>query len=1020
MANPNFTILSDNVLYTNSLTPLEVLALSSTDYSSSYYIWDFGDGTKTTGLSASHIYESVGEYEVTLTQYLSSGEPVTSESQPITAVNLIPNLMDWDDSSFDSDFITASVKASSPFVVNTYNSWQQYDENSFLHLYVENSKSIPFDITDKRIHLKPNWRFLNTEDQVIDTLPLNQTKIYARKESDGEIYIKTIEQDGSIFVGVSSQSEFYFIDDTPSGIDPSVNTPLPSTIIVSQNLSSVYGDDKFTSEDYLQYPSLIKSVTVNNIIPSKLYISSNGVFDIPYLKFQNTKIPFNIRLVDSSGNYIKTNPNESDLVEDYIINIGFIGDVTLSPQSPSLQNNRLERFQLDFSNLGGFYESYFIPSNTTTETVILTAGTLLDYTINKQITKYGIFSDENSNKIYRISYSEGIGGGYSRKNSEVISNVYDGFTSNKFGATIDLSYNSVFLDSDDSRIETYDTSFNLLTSVELTSYETPSFESPLSPAQIQLDQGGNYLITLHDAAKLVYKTENNLQIVDLYSQTYDDSNGTFIYTPAALDILSDNETLYIAYTSELSSFVEKYTITRGVDTISLASIHLEDLSSEITVDMISNRDGDKLYILCVDYTSLNGSIKTYNTSTNSLISSHNVGYNPQYITIDDNQNVWTISQTSSNNTTAILYKLLTTDSIETYNPNSLYGTTFLNIGGIAGDSSGNIWIINSNDDTIYIINTETMSLVSDISIIEDQSITTNNYAAYGDWNGFRWYNKFGYGGSVLTYGLTGQSEPFVIYPKDKFNLQKINEDFNMTETIKSYRTTEAMLNYDNLFDNFLGSIYGNNLDDGTYIGKNIYEKIANFVLNHGDIETCSIDALESFCEETGIEFDGRLNFPRDIKRIVDLFSIKFKKLWGDNYKTGIIENYKGDLLNTTSYVVSADPQVKFIAREKFNDDYTFITPLIVDGLSSYPLSTYEQKWGWGLAVPENQYIGNYYEFYELLPIEDQRFKQIIDWDNELNDEELLPLSSFSNYMTENGIVSTILGDKLRNGLGLYL
>jgi hypothetical protein len=1571
MSNPEFTILSNNVLYTNSLTPLQVKALSSDIYSSSYYIWDFGDGVKSTGLSAEHIYDSVGEYEITLTQYLSSGEPVTSESQPITAVNLIPNLMDWDLKSFNSGSITASIKNSTPYIVNTFNSWQQYDENSFLHLYVENSKSIPFDITDKKIHLKPNWRFLDSDDNVIETLPLNQTKIYAYK-LDGEIYLDTVENDNSIFVGVSSQTEFYFIDDTPSGIDPS-KTYLPSTLIVSQNLSSIYGDTKFTSEDYIQYPSLIKSIFIDNIVPDKLYISSNGIFDIPYLKFQNTKIPYNIRLVDSGGNFIKTNPVESDSVSAYEMNIGFIGDIAVD-SIPSLDGNSLERFKLDFSNLGGFYESYFIPLNTTTESIILTASTLLDYTINEQLTRYGIFSDENSNKIYRASYVKDLYNEYIRKNSEVIGNEHDKFASNKFGAVIDLDYNSVFLDSDDSRIEIYDTSFELISSIGLSSYDeypivtketipldapiinltkegdsiytkaydmtfnlngdilafttgndevnvyqlssgswvqlgqtlsgdgssfygqsidlndsgdilavgsrltyvnayvnvyqlssgswvqlgstitqsgavkvnssgnilvtgfitgngggtnsgevnvyqlssgswvqlgstidgdnsydrlgtsvdinpigdiiavgastfgtnvgqvktfilssgdwvqyggdlygdndndnfgevvkindagdiiavsspnsdengsnsgsvdiyqlssgswvqlgqtlnnqstsnsnfgedidlsgdgntivvgapyhdTPSnniglakvykyndgwveytsltglqagdnlgisvcinndgdkigisaidsdsggvnvgeieiyninitdtetitltsFRGHPSPAQIQLDQEGNYFITLHDAAKLVYKTENTLQVVDLYTQLpnnlvyYTDlyepepvlsggeyliygQSGEFQYTPAALDILSDNETLYIAYTSAISSnFIEHYNIIRGGDDTlsSLSSTGTISLSSEVPMDMVSDRMGESLYVLTTDYHTRESYIKRYLTSTNTLSSNTFVGYDAEFLTIDTDQNPWTIAKiiSSSDEYNAIskvtdgivkseslkqftesVYVSSVSISSQSSKPDDDYtikinnervvdpqrnvvrypidyiwsytGEVYINdvieievfdgwqgsyrlepwdmtlewsdgvtehlsggyssgdqssdpsipslvdlgissseyysspawatfwystdtpyivsrnditdtikpvlhVGGIAGDSYGNIWVLDSSNDRVIIFNKDDPTSFS-IQKISEDTPNDNKYAAYGDWNSFRWYNKFGYGGTTITYELSGQSDPFIIYPQNKFNLQKINEDHNMTETIKSYRTTELMFNYDNLFDNFLGSIYGNDLDDGTYIGKNFYEKIANFVLNHGDIETCSIDALESFCEETGIEFDGRLNFPRDIKRIVDLFSIKFKKLWGDNYKTGIIENYKGDLLDTSSYVVSADPQVKFIAREKFNDDYTFITPLIVDGLSSYPISSYEQKWGWGLAVPTGQYIGDYYDFYELLPIEDQRFKQIIDWDNELNDEELLPLSSFSNYMTENGIVSTVLGDKLRNGLGLYL
>jgi len=1013
MAKPNFQILTDSVVYTNALTPITVKALSSDEFSSSYFLWDFGDNTRIRGEEVSHVYSTVGEYDITLTQYLSSGEVATSDSQTITSVNLIPNLMQWDDNSYNAGSITASVKNEIPYSINIYNSWQQYDKNSFLNLYVENSKSIPFDITDKKIHLKPNWRFLDENDIVIDTIKINQSKIYAQTIDD-KIYLSTIETIDSVFVGISSNAEFYFIDDTPSGIDPT-EAYLPSTIIVSQNLSSVYGDDKFSNEDYLQYPNIIKSVFVDNIVPDKLSVTSNGVFDIDYIKYQNTKIPYNIRLVDDSGNFIKTNPIENPAVSAYDMSIGLIGDV-IADSNPSFKNNTLERFKPDFRNLGGFYESYFIPITTSPDTVILSASTQIDYTLNEQLTRFGIFSDENSNKIYRVSFVEGFNKEYIRKDAEVNINTFDTNYSNKFGAAIDLNYNSLFLDSDDSRLEIYNTSFNLLTSYNLSSYDELILNHS-SPAQICLDINGNQLITLTDSSKILYKENDTITDYTLYTSNLLSSGG-ITYEPTALEILSDNDTLYISYTNNLSSFVEKYNINRN--TFSLSSVlKFENIPNEITMDIISNRIGNEIAFLQNDYYTQASNIKIYDTSTDNIINTINVGYNVEYITLDVDQNLWVASQSISNSSYDILYKVDNSGILSSF-PLSTFSGNSNNIGGIAGDSYGNIWVIDSDRDSVIILNKDNPSNYQEINILEDNSITDNKYVAYGDWNGFRWYNKFGFGGQTITYNLSGQSEPFVVHPENKYNLQKINEDFDMTETLKSYRTTDNMLNYENLFDNFLGSIYGNKYDDGSYFGKNLYEKIANFVMNHADIETCSIDALESFCQETGIEFTGKVNFPRDIKRLVDLFSIKFKKLWGDNYQTGIIEDFKGNQLDTSSYIISADPQTKIIATEKFNDFNTIVIPLIVDNNITYPLSSYDQKWGWGLSVPSGGDIKNYYDFYELLPITDQKLNSIIDWDNELSDTSLIELSSFDNYMTKNGTVSTILGDKIRKGLGLFI
>jgi hypothetical protein len=1027
MADPTFQILSDTNLYSNDLTPLQLRATITNEYSSSYFSWDLGDGAVGVGETVNHVYKDVGDYDITLTQYLPSGEPVTSLPQTVTVRNLIPNLARWVNDSDKIEFITASIKSDTPFVVNLFNSWQQYSENSVINFYVENSKSIPFDITDKKIHLKPNWRFLNRDGEVINEVLLNQVKIYGTNVG-GKIYL-TEDSNNTVFVGVSSQAEFFFVDDTPTGVDPAQENPRDSTIIVSQDMSSVYGDKKFTSEDYLHNPSVINSVTVKNIIPEKLSITSNGIFDIDPVKFINSKIPYNIRLVDSNGNFIKTNPVVGS--PGYKLDIGFIGDVSTEP-NPSFNNNELEQFNPDFSNLGGFFESYFIPTSPTTESVILTASVALDYLINKIPTKYGVFSDTNSNKIYRVKYVKDIEDGYLSKSSEVENiNIYDGLYSNKFGAIVDFDYNSILLDSDNSSLDIYDDSFSLNQSIDLSFYD--EFGNS-SPAQITVDKDGAYYITLHDTADLIIYINNSLQKIDLYDQVYTgDDNGNptldsgFEYQPAAIEILSDDNTLFISFVNKGDKFIQKYNIDRtGGNYDVTPDGGIINLGDDVPMDMVSNRDGDKLYVLTTNYYTSESYIKVYGTDQNNLISNNLVGYGAEFITIDTSQNAFTVSKQNNDDDYSLnLYKY-DNNSVTNSSLFSILNTSVNNVGGISGDSYGNIWLLDSSNDRVVVMSQDEGVSHTYINITEDVGNDTNNYVAYGDWNGFRWYNKFGYGGESSYYELTGQSEPFNIYSRDKYNLQKINEDFDATETLKSYRTTDSMLNYDNLFDNFLGSIYGNKVDDGTYIGRNVFEKIANFVLNHSDIDTCTVDSLESLCDEVGIEFEDKLILPRDIKRVVDIFSIKFKKLWGDDYRSGYIDEQVGEVLDVSSYVVSADPQIKIIAKEKFNNNYSIITPTILDSLGnyadtdkSYELRLYDHSWGWGLSIPDGSEISDYYDFYEYNELSTDRIIDIIDWENELTDTSIKDISSFSNYMTTDGIVSTILGDTLREGLTMY-
>jgi hypothetical protein len=402
------------------------------------------------------------------------------------------------------------------------------------------------------------------------------------------------------------------------------------------------------------------------------------------------------------------------------------------------------------------------------------------------------------------------------------------------------------------------------------------------------------------------------------------------------------------------------------------------------------------------------------SKTISTFDNTNLIIDPIALTIDTNQNIW------------IAYD----NKIVMWNPVTETTISILEFEGyvdaIAGTNTNELLVINRNNNTNYIYTFNVNTLLSSRDIIN----TTNRnskFIAMGDWSGFRKQNKYTdlieyYTNSYL---LTGQSQVFNILPRNKYRLEKINEDFDMTETIKSYRTTETMLNYDLLFDQFLGGIFGNKYDDGTFLGRNLYEKIANFVMNHSDIDTCNVKSLKSMCEQVNISFENDIIYPRDIKKIIDLFSIKFKYLWGDTIREGDIQEYKGQEIDIYTYVVSANPPVKFIVEEKFNEHLSVITPLGIyysDFIyrTNYPLSTYNDDWGWGLSIPYGQQLSSYYKFYELLDVNYSKLFSIIDWNNELTSIELSSITSYDSYFSETGVASIMLGDKLRQGLGLFL
>ena len=117
-------------------------------------------------------------------------------------------------------------------------------------------------------------------------------------------------------------------------------------------------------------------------------------------------------------------------------------------------------------------------------------------------------------------------------------------------------------------------------------------------------------------------------------------------------------------------------------------------------------------------------------------------------------------------------------------------------------------------------------------IDSDPSINSMMYKGFCDWSGFRWLNK--YHNEAGTVSLTGTTTLNILPSGGKYNVAKINEDFDAAETLKSYRFQEFLINDNKFFDDFLGNIVGGVSARPTALGKVIYEKIA-ILLNFQNI-----------------------------------------------------------------------------------------------------------------------------------------------------------------------------------------
>ena len=252
-----------------------------------------------------------------------------------------------------------------------------------------------------------------------------------------------------------------------------------------------------------------------------------------------------------------------------------------------------------------------------------------------------------------------------------------------------------------------------------------------------------------------------------------------------------------------------------------------------------------------------------------------------------------------------------------------------------------------------------------------------------------------------TYSLSGESSSFNLFSPKYYDIFKKNEDYNAEETLKDLRFQEVLIDKNILFEDFLGTILGDENSDYNDIGIKTYEKIANFIQNTEDLDTSELEFLNSMTEMINYNdfFEERYEYPEKVKRLVNLLSIDKSKLLG--YKNQFDENLDsrdhlshdtygkntGDRIDPFSYVVRITTPI--VAKEKFSEEYVMLNtyqPYEVVGTTTYPLSNYSSDWGWPLVLPTSfsfDDIENYYEFYEYVDGKDNTIVDgVVDFDND--------------------------------------
>lgn len=397
---------------------LSSFSLSSTPFTfipdlpsgpSSRVLWSFGDGTTSNSLCAVKSYAYPGDYTVNLFVYDCYGNVVISSySQDVTIHDLFPLTLNIGVSSGDYTVLSAyNGQITGPLSVTSQYPIYQEPIDVYYTIYNGIETSFYNISSNKYAYLE---RFNTLYDKVynyslssyqyveIDRVIPTYTKIFG-KIVDGNIVTCPPSDTGAFFIGVSGQKDVYFKSDTASE-DVRIKFKFDNTHIYSP---FVYDE---TYVDYFNNLGVILSAVVTeNLAFSALSITSNGIngegfpidgFNISPIKFEDTKIPFVVKIIDQNNFSYKS--VGSNVVSLYVLSgnntpvDSYYYDLSsLSHTISGFEHPGSERYYIKFKNLTSMLSNVSISAVSVAFPLVNSGDDIISF---GQSSNFNVYTDQ--------------------------------------------------------------------------------------------------------------------------------------------------------------------------------------------------------------------------------------------------------------------------------------------------------------------------------------------------------------------------------------------------------------------------------------------------------------------------------------------------------------------------------------------------------------------------------------------------------------------------------------------------